>query len=123
MLRLVASLVPATTAVLSSHDLDEVEAICDSVGILEAVGFATRSHPRPDRGHRPVTVAHRDSPPADAIIAALGAASWISSASEVSPGVIEFSAINPDSVEVNIAGLPSACGAKVVSVAPARPAL
>ena len=36
MLRLVASLVPATTVVLSSLDLDEVEAICDFVGILEA---------------------------------------------------------------------------------------
>jgi len=36
MLRLVASLVPATTVVLSSRDLDDVEAICDFVGILEA---------------------------------------------------------------------------------------
>ena len=35
ILRLIASLAPATTIVLSSHDLVDVEAVCDHVGILK----------------------------------------------------------------------------------------
>ena len=124
MLRLVASLVPATTVVLSSLDLDEVEAICDFVGILKAGQLRYQGSladllagAAQSRWHIVVR------PSADAIIAALCAASWICSASEVSPGVIEFSAMDPDAVEVNIPGLVSACGARVISVAPACPTL
>ncbi len=123
-LRLVASLAPTTTVVMSSHDLDEVEAICDYVGILEAgqlryqgrlaelLAGAARS-----RWHIVVR------PPADRTVSALGAVRWASSVSEVAPGEIEFTAVDPGEVEARIAGLLSACDARVVSVAPARPTL
>jgi ABC-2 type transport system ATP-binding protein len=123
-LRLVASLAPATTVVMSSHDLDEVEAICDYVGILEAgqlryqgrladlLTGAARS-----RWHIVVR------PPADRTVSALGAVPWVSSVSEVATGEIEFTAVDPGEVEAHIAGLLSDCDAHVVSVAPARPTL
>jgi ABC-2 type transport system ATP-binding protein len=124
MLRLLASLAPAATVVLSSHDLDEVEAICDDVGILEA-GRLRYQGPLAGllAGAAQARWRIEVRPPAAATVAALRAAPWVRAAAEVSPGVIEFSASDPDAVELNVAGLLTACAARVVSVAPARPTL
>jgi len=124
VLRLVASLAPAATVVLSSHDLGEVEAICGHVGIL-ANGHLLYQGPLADllagaaRSRWQVIV----RPPAGRILAALSAAPWVSSVSELAPGELEFSATDPGEVEAHLAGVLAACSARVVSLSPARPSL
>ncbi len=117
VLRLVASLAPAATVVLSSHDLGEVEAICGHVGIL-ANGHLLYQGPLADllagaaRSRWQVIV----RPPAGRILAALRV-------SELAPGELEFSATDPGEVEAHLAGVLAACSARVVSLSPARPSL
>lgn len=124
VLRIVASLAPATTVVLSSQDLREVEAICSEVGIL-ASGSLLYQGPLADllagaaRSQWRVVV----RPPAERVLAALGAAQWVSSLEELAPGEIQFSAADPGEVEAHVAAVLAACGARVVSISPVRPSL
>src|SRR6266511_3704092 len=124
VLRLVASLAPTKTVVLSSHDLAEVEAICGHVGIL-ARGRLLYQGPLADllagaaRSRWRVVV----RPPAEGTLAALGAVSWASSVDELAPGEIEFSAADRGEVEAHLAGVLAACRARVVSISPVRPSL
>ncbi len=124
VLRLVASLAPTKTVVLSSHDLAEVEAICGHVGIL-ASGRLLYQGPLADllagaaRSRWRVVV----RPPSAPTLAALGAASWVSSVEEFGPGELEFSAADPGEVEAHLAGLLAACGPRLVSISPVRPSL
>jgi ABC-2 type transport system ATP-binding protein len=124
VLALIASLAPATTVLLSSHDLAEIEAICGHVGILgdgrllyqgplaELLAGAARSRWR-------VVI----RPPAGPAIAAFAAASWASSIDEREPGELELTAPDKTEFEAHIAGLLADCGARVVSISPARPRL
>jgi ABC-2 type transport system ATP-binding protein len=124
ILRLVASLAPTTTVVLSSHDLSEVEAICDQVGILASgrllyqgpLGDLLAGSARP----RWLLVVR---PPANQTLAALSAASWISSVNELAPGELELTSADPGEIEIRLPGLLAACGARLVSVSPVRPSL
>ncbi|HEX9377417.1 MAG TPA: ABC transporter ATP-binding protein [Actinomycetota bacterium] len=124
VLRLLARLAPATTVMLSSQDLGEVEAICGHVGIL-ASGRLLYQGPLADllagaaRSRWQLVV----RPPAERTLAALGAAPWVSSVDERAPGELEFSAADPDEVEAHLAGLLAGCGARVVSISPERPGL
>lgn len=124
VLHLLASLIPSTTVVLSSHDLGEVEAICDRVGILgsgrllyqgplaELLAGAARS--------RWCVVVR---PPAERALSALTSAPWVTSARALAAGEIEISAADPAEVEERLVGLLAACDARVVSLAPVRPSL
>jgi ABC-2 type transport system ATP-binding protein len=124
VLALLASLVPEATVVVSSHDLADVEAICDHVGILadgrlayqgpleELLGGAGRSRWR-------VVV----RPPASRVLDALRKAPWVSEAAEAAPGEIEVTAASDEMVESELVELLAACEARVVSFAPRRPTL
>jgi ABC-2 type transport system ATP-binding protein len=124
VLGLLASLAPATTVVLSSQDLGEVEAICCHVGILNS-GRLLYQGPLPDllagaaRARWRVVV----RPPAERTVAALGAVSWASLVEELGPGELEFSAADPGEVEAHVAGVLAGCGARVVSISPVRATL
>jgi ABC-2 type transport system ATP-binding protein len=124
VLALLASLVPEATVIVSSHDLADVEAICDHVGVLadgrlayqgpleELLGGAGRSRWR-------VVV----RPPASRVLDALRKAPWVSEAAEAAPGEIEVTAASDEMVESELVGLLAACEARVVSFAPRRPTL
>lgn len=124
MLRLIASFAPATTVVVSSHDLAEIEAICSHVGILAAgrllyqgslAGLlAGAARPR----WRLVV-----RPPAGCVLAALSDAAWVTSVTETVAGELEFDATDAAAVEVQLVGLLAACNARIVSLAPVRPSL
>ncbi|MBV8987423.1 MAG: ABC transporter ATP-binding protein, partial [Solirubrobacterales bacterium] len=93
VLQLIAALAPATTVLLSSHDLSEIEAICEHVGILnegrllyqgplsELLAGAARS--------RWSVVIRAPATPA---IEALDATPWVSSVTEQAPGELELTA-------------------------------
>jgi ABC-2 type transport system ATP-binding protein len=124
VLELIAALAPATTVLLSSHDLAEIEAICEHVGILsqgrliyqgalsELLAGAARSR---------WTIVVR--PPTTPAVEALKAAPWVSSLSELAPGELELSAPDPTQVEEHLVPVLARCGSRVVSISPRRPSL
>jgi ABC-2 type transport system ATP-binding protein len=124
VLALLASLVPEATVVVSSHDLADVEAICDHVGVL-ADGHLAWQGPLEElfagAGRSRWRVAVR--PPASRVLDALRKAPWVSEATEASPGEIEVTAASDEMVESELVGLLAACEARVVSFAPRRPTL
>jgi len=124
VLALLASLVPEATVVVSSHDLADVEAICDHVGVL-ADGHLAWQGPLEEllagAGRSRWRVVVR--PPASRVLDALRKAPWVSEAAEASPGEIEVTAASDEMVESELVGLLAACEARVVSFAPRRPTL
>ena len=124
VLQLIAALAPATTVLLSSHDLSEIEAICEHVGILKE-GRLVYQGPLSDlldgaaRPRWSVVV----RPPATPAIEALQAAPWVSSATEQAAGELELTAQDPAEVEKHLTAVLAACGSRVVSISPIRPSL
>jgi ABC-2 type transport system ATP-binding protein len=124
VLSLLASLAPEATVIVSSHDLADVEAICDHVGVLvdgriayqgpleELLAGAGRSRWR-------VVV----RPPASRVLDALCKAPWVSEAAEGAPGEVEVTATSDEVVESELVGLLAACNARVVSFSTGRPSL
>jgi len=124
LLGVLAGLAPATTVVVSSHDLGDVEAICNHIGILDHGRLAfqgTLEGLLAGAGASRWRLVVR--PPAEVTLAALAAATWVASVAETAPGEIVFSAPDPEAVEANLAGLLVRSGARVVSLAPAHPSL
>jgi len=121
VLALLASLVPEATVVVSSHDLSDVEAICDHVGVL-ADGRLAYQGPLEEllvgAGRSRWRVVVR--PPAWRVLNALRAAPWVSEAAETGPGEIEVTATSDEMVESELVGLLAACEARVVSFDPRR---
>jgi len=124
VLALLASLAPETTVIVSSHDLADVEAICDQVGIL-ADGRLAYQGPLEEllagAGRSRWRVVAR--PPAWRVLDALRAAPWVSEAAEAAPGEIEVTAASDEMVESELVGLLAAVRARVVSLGPRRPSL
>jgi ABC-2 type transport system ATP-binding protein len=121
VLALLASLAPEATVIVSSHDLADVEAICDHVGIL-ADGRLAYQGPLEEllagAGRSRWRVVVR--PPASRVLDALRKAPWVSEAAEAAPGEIEVTAASDEMVESELVGLLAACEARVVSFAPRR---
>jgi ABC-2 type transport system ATP-binding protein len=124
VLTLLASLVPEATVVVSSHDLADVEAICDHVGVL-ADGHLAWQGPLEEllagAGRSRWRLVVR--PPASRVLDSLRNAAWVSEATEAAPGEIEVTAASDEMVESELVGLLAACNARVVSFAPRRPTL
>jgi ABC-2 type transport system ATP-binding protein len=124
VLALLASLAPEATVIVSSHDLSDVEAICDHVGIL-ADGRLAYQGPLEEllagAGRSRWRVAVR--PPTSRVLDALRNAPWVSEAAEAALGEIEVTAASDEMVESELVGLLAACEARVVSFAPRRPTL
>ncbi len=124
VLQLIAALAPTTTVLLSSHDLAEVEAICEHVAILKQ-GQLLYQGPL----HYLLAGAARSRwsvvvrPPAASVIAALRAAPWVLTVSEPNPGELELSSPHSAEVESQLASLLASCRARIISISPLRPSL
>ncbi len=122
ILALIASLTPRATVMVSSHDLTDVEVICDHVGVL-AAGRLLYQGPLDQlldqaaapRWHLVIR------PPTEGVLAALRRCPWVASAEELDAGTIELTSANPDAVETHLVGLLAGCGAHVVSLGAVRP--
>lgn len=124
VLQLIASLAPATTVLLSSHDLAEIAAICEHVGILKQgrlVYQGSLSKLLAGGASARWSVVIRS--PAAPVITALQLAPWVSSVTERASGELELSAPDPTEVEDRLTGLLAERGARVVSISPLRPRL
>jgi len=124
VLALIASLAPRVTVVISSHDLAELEEVCDHIGMLRdgrlvVQGSLRTLQMRAGRARWRVVVRSAAAP----LVAALRHAPWVSEATEVAPGEIEVIGASEEAVESELVSLLASTGARVVSFAPRRPSL
>jgi ABC-2 type transport system ATP-binding protein len=113
---LLAELGRTAAVVVSSHDLADVQRICDRIGIL-AEGSIVYQGPLgallagASNGWRVVV-----RPPADAALAALRQAAWVRSARETGPGEILLDVADGDAAEAALPRLLAETGARLVSL-------
>jgi ABC-2 type transport system ATP-binding protein len=113
---LLAGLAGAVTVLVSSHDLTEVERICDRVGVLARgrlvyQGTLAELLATAGPGLRVVV-----RPPADGLLAALAEAPWVRSVTEGAPGALTVDVRDPGAAERELPGVLAGCGARLVEV-------
>ena len=123
VLDLIAGLAPAATVVFSSHNLADVEQVCDRVGIL-AEGRLVYQGAIADLlagTRRTWRIVVR--PPADRLRDALAAAPWVISVSERRPGQLALEVSDPQAAELKLPGILAACAARLIEAGQARATL
>jgi ABC-2 type transport system ATP-binding protein len=113
---LLAALAGSVTVLVSSHDLADVERICDRIGVLAKgqlvyQGAVTELIAKAAPALRVVV-----RPPAGKLLAALAAAPWVRSVSEGEPGELRIDIGDPDAAEVHLPEVLAACGVRLVEV-------
>ncbi len=126
VLDLVASFAGGPTVLFCSHILDDVQEVCDRVGVLRdgrllydgtveglLVGAAAPAY------------LVRVRPPAAPVVAALAAVPWVEAAAEEEDGsgVVRVRVRSVEDAEAGLAAALAATGSRVVSVEPDRPDL
>ena len=124
ILELVASLAGKATVVVSSHDLADVERVCDDIGML-AAGRLAYQGPLRDllAAHAGRTWRVVVRTPAATLLAALAGAPWVEAVSEASPGELEVQVGDPEQAQLELPRLLAESGARVVSICPRSPSL
>ena len=115
---LLAGLAGEVTVIVSSHDLADVERICDRVGVLVHGKLAYQGSvgallAQASPGLRVVV-----RPPADALREALERTPWVRAVREQEPGELTIDVDDPDAAERNLAQL--LVGSRLVEVSRAR---
>jgi ABC-2 type transport system ATP-binding protein len=113
---LLAALAGSTALIVSSHDLADVERICDSIGVL-ARGRLVYQGPVAEllaRASPQLRVVVR--PPADRLRGALEASPWARSVVEDEPGELVVDVTDPAGAELELPRLLAECEARLVEV-------
>ncbi len=113
---ILAALAGSVTVIVSSHDLADVERICDRIGVLAKgrlvyQGDLSDLLPMAAPALRVVV-----RPPADRLLAALATAPWVRSVSEGEAGELRIDAGDPDAAEARLPGVLADCGVRLVEV-------
>lgn len=113
---LLADLAGSVTVLVSSHDLAEVERICDRIGVLVEghlvyQGMVSELLARAAPALRVVV-----RPPADRLVAALTGAPWVRSVSELDPGEVRIDVADPGAAERELPGVLATAGVRLVEV-------
>ena len=113
---LLASLAGSMTVLVSSHDLADVERICDQIGVL-VKGRLVYQGGLTDllaRAAPALQVVVR--PPADQLVSAIAATAWARSVAETEPGVIRIDVVDPAAAERELPQLLATSGSHLVEV-------
>jgi ABC-2 type transport system ATP-binding protein len=113
---LIATLAGSMTVLISSHDLADVERICDRIGVLSK-GRLVYQGPIAEllnMASPALRVVVR--PPAGHLLAVLAAAPWVRSVSEDAPGELRVETSDADAAEIHLPEVLAACGARLVEV-------
>jgi ABC-2 type transport system ATP-binding protein len=113
---LLAELGRSITVIISSHDLMDVQRICDSIGVL-AKGQLVYQGPLAEllaMASPALRVVVR--PPADRVLIALAAAPWVRSVREEEPGVLMVDVAEPAAAESHLPQLLADSGARLLEV-------
>jgi ABC-2 type transport system ATP-binding protein len=111
---LLADLGGSVTVIVSSHDLADVQRICDIIGVL-AHGHLVYQGPVSDlllKASPAIRVLVR--PPAECLRVLLNNAKWVRSVREQEPGELIVDVGDPEAAEQHMAGLIADSGARLV---------
>lgn len=116
VLDLLAGLAGSVTVLVSSHDLADVEQICDRIGVL------ARGHLVYQGGVAELLAGASPAwrvvvrPPAGPLITALAAQPWVRAVSEVDPGRLQIDVADAEAAETHLPGILARCGVRLVEV-------
>lgn len=124
VLDLVAALRGRATVLFSSHILDDVQEVCDTIGILRRgelmyqgslPGLLNRY------GSTNYLVRVRDN--SEAVVSALEAQDWVASVGVMPSGELRIAIRSLASAEENLVSVLASCGVPIVSIVPDQPSL
>ena len=124
VLDLVAALRGRATVLFSSHILDDVQEVCDTIGILRRgelmyqgslPGLLNRY------GSTNYLVRARDN--SEAVVSALEAQDWVASVGVMPSGELRIAIRSLASAEENLVSVLARCGVPIVSIVPDQPSL
>jgi ABC-2 type transport system ATP-binding protein len=124
VLDLVAALRGRSTVLFSSHILDDVQEVCDTIGILrrgELMYQGSLSGLLSRYGSTNYLVRVRGS--SEAVVSALEAQDWVASVGTTPSGELRIAVRSLASAEENLVSILASCGAPVVSIVPDQPSL
>ena len=113
---LLAGLAGAVTVIVSSHDLPDVERICDRIGVLMAGRVVYQGEVRELLAMATPELRVVVRPPADALVAALSAATWVNRVDERVPGELTIELSDPHAAETELPPILVACHTSLLEV-------
>jgi ABC-2 type transport system ATP-binding protein len=116
ILDLLAGLAGSVTVIISSHDLADVQRICDDIGILAKGQLVYQGALTDLLEMATPTLRLVVRPPADRLLAELAAAPWVHAVREEELGVLLIDVADVDAAEIRLPEVLSACGARLVEV-------
>jgi len=124
VLDLVAALRGRSTVLFSSHILDDVQEVCDTIGILrrgELMYQGSLSGLLSRYGSTNYLVGVRGN--SEAVVSALEAQEWVASVDTTPSGELRIAVRSLASAEENLVSVLATSGAPIVSIVPAQPSL
>jgi ABC-2 type transport system ATP-binding protein len=120
---LLAALPGDVTVLVSSHDLSEVERICDRIGVLARGRLVYQGSLDELLARAAPALRVVVRPPADGLLAALRAAPWVRAVRAEGPGELLVDLVERDAAEANLARILADSGARLVEAGPAGASL
>ena len=114
---LIATLAASATVIVSSHDLADVERICNRIGVLANGRLVYQGAVADLLAQAAPALRVRVRPPADRLRTALAGAPWVRSLREEGPGELVVAVADPAAGELELPRLLNACQARLVEVA------
>ena len=111
------------TVVVSSHDLGDVERICDRIGVMARGRLVYQGGVADLLAQASPALRVVVRPPAGPLLAALTAAPWVRSTTQVSPGELRIDVADQDEAERCLPAVLAGCGARLIEVGRAGPSL
>jgi ABC-2 type transport system ATP-binding protein len=113
---LLAALAGTVTVIVSSHDLGDVERVCERVGVLSGGRLVYQGAVGDLLALAAPTLRLVVRPPADRVRASLAAVTWARSVREEGPGELVVEIGDPDAAELDLPQILAACGARLVEL-------
>ncbi len=120
---LLAGLAGSATVIVSSHDLPDVERICDQIGVMAEgqLVYQGATSELLEKAGPALRVVVR--PPAARLIAALRAAPWVRSVREAEPGELVLDVSDASQAEHELPALLADCESRLIEVGRAQASL
>ena len=111
-----AALAGSVTVVVSSHDLTDVERVCDSIGVLTKGRLVYQGAVSDLLARAAPALSVVVRPPAGRLLRVLAAAPWGSAVSEPEPGHVRIDVRDPAAAEINLASVLAESGVRLLEV-------
>lgn len=111
-----AALAGSVTVVVSSHDLTDVERVCDSIGVLTEGRLVYQGAVSDLLARAAPALSVVVRPPAGRLLRVLAAAPWVRAVSEPEPGHVRIDVRDPAAAEINLASVLAESGVRLLEV-------